>query len=112
MNQMMGDLPESRLVPHEPPFTFTGLYFFGPFHVKRGRATEKVYGCIFVCFTSRAIHVEDVRSLETDSFIQALRCFICIRGAAKEIWSDNGTNFAGAEREMTLAIQQLDQEMI
>ena len=112
MKQMMGDLPESRLVLHEPPFTFTGLDFFGPFHVKRGWATEKVYGCIFVCLTSRAIHVTDVGSLETDAFIQALRRFICIRGAAKEIWSDNGTSFAGAEREMTLAIQQLDQEMI
>ena len=37
---------------------------------------------------------------------------MCIRGAAKEIWSDNGINFVGAEREMALAIQQLDQEMI
>ena len=101
MNQMMGDLPESRLVPYEPPFTFTGLDFFGPFHVKPGRATEKVYCCIFVCFTSRAIHVEDVGSLETDSFIQALWRFICIGGATKEIWSDNGTNFAGAERDDT-----------
>ena len=52
MNQMMGDLPESRLVLHEPPYTFTGLDFFGPSHVKRGQATEKVYGCILVCFTS------------------------------------------------------------
>ena len=112
MNQMMGDLPEARLVPHEPPFTFTGLDFFGPFHAKRGRATEKVYGCIFVCLTSRAIHLEDVGSLETDAFIQALRRFTCIRGAAKEIWSDNGTNFTGAERELTLAIEQLDHEMI
>lgn len=106
MNQMMGDLLESRLVPHEPPFTFTGLYFFRPFHVKRGQATEKVCGCIFMCLTSKEIHVEDVGSLETDAFIQGLRCFICICGAAKEIWSDNGTNFAGAEREMTLAVQQ------
>ena len=71
-----------------------------------------MYGCIFVCLTPRAIHVEDVGSLETDVFIRGLRQFICIRGAAKEIWSDNGTHFVGAEREMTLAIQQLDQEMI
>lgn len=67
--------------------------------MKGGRATVKMYGCIFVCFTSRAIHVEDVGSLETDAFIQALQRFICIWGAAKEIWSDNGTNFAGVERD-------------
>lgn len=112
MTQMMGDLPRARLVPHEPPFTFTGLDYFGPFNVKRGRGTEKVYGCIFVCLTSRAIHIEDAGSLETDTFIQALRRFICIRGAAKEIWSDNGTNFTGAENEIRLAVQQLDPEAI
>ena len=114
MNQMMGDLPTARLTPHEPPFTYTGLDFFGPFYVKRACSTEKVYECIFVCLTSRAIHIEDVGvgSLETDAFIQALRRFICIRGAAKEIWSDNGTNFTGGERELTVAIQDLDQGII
>lgn len=50
--------------------------------------------------------------METDAFVQALRRFTCIRGAAKEIWSDDGTNFTGAEKELTLAIQQLDHEMI
>ena len=70
---------------------------FGPSHVKRGRSAEKVYGCLFTCFTSRAVHIEDVSSLETDSFIQALRRFISNRGYPKEIWSDNATNFAGAE---------------
>ena len=112
MNQMMGDLPRARLTSHEPPFTYTRLDCFGPFYVKRARSTEKVYGCIFVCLTSRAIHIEDVGSLETDAFIQALRRFICIRSAAKEIWSDNGTNFTGGERELTVAIQDLDQEII
>ena len=77
MKQMMGDLPKARLTPYEPPFTYTGLDLFGPFYVKRGRATEKVYGCIFVCFTTRAIHIEDVGSLESDDFLQALRRFIC-----------------------------------
>lgn len=112
MNQMMGDLPKARLTPHEPPFTYTGLDFFGPFHVKRGRGTDKVYGCIFVCLTLRAIHIEDVGSLETDAIIRALRRFTCLRGAVKEIWSDKGTNFTGAEKEIGLAIQDLDQKLI
>ena len=102
MNQMMGDLPRPRLTPHEPPFTYTGVDFFGPFYVKRGRGTEKVYGCIFVCFTSRAIHIEDVGSLETDAFIQALRRFNCTRGS----------HFTGGEREIKLAIQDLDHRVI
>ena len=109
---MMGDLPKARLTPYEPPFTYTGLDLFGPFYVKRGRGTEKVYDCIFVRFTTRAIHIEDVGSLEADDFIQALRRFICTRGAAKEIWSDNGTNFVGGEKEIRLAIQGWNQKAI
>ena len=112
MKQLMGDLPKPRLTPHEPPFTYTGVDFFGPFHIKRGRGTEKVYGCIFVCLTCRAIHIEDVGSLESDAFIQALRRFISIRGAVKEVRSDNGTNFTGGEREIRDAIQDLDHNII
>ncbi len=112
MKQMMGDLPKARLTPFEPPFTYTGLDLFGPFYVKRGRGTEKVYGCIFVCFTTRAIHIEDVGSLEADDFIQALRRFVCTRGATKEIWSDNGTNFVAGEKEIRLAVKGWNQKAI
>ena len=45
------------------------------FHVKRGQSAEKVYGCLYACFTSRAVHIEDVSSLETDSFTKAPRRF-------------------------------------
>jgi len=72
VQQVMADLPKERLVPYQPPFTYTGLDFFGPFYVKGSRSTVKVYGCIFVCFNSRAVHIKDVSSLETDTFIQAL----------------------------------------
>ena len=98
MQQTMGDLPRERLKPFEAPFTFTGIDFFGPFYAKRGRATEKIYGCIFVCFTTRAIHIEDASALSTDVFIQSLRRFMAVRGCPKEIWSDNGTNFTGAAK--------------
>lgn len=62
--------------------------------------------------SSRAIHIKDVGSLETDAFIQALRRFISIRRAVEEIWSDNGTNFTGAEKELKLAMQDLNQKTI
>ena len=112
IQQIMADLPKERLVPYEPPFTYTGVDFFGPFFVKRGRSSVKVYACIFVCFNSRAIHIEDVSSLGTDTFIQALRRFISNRGSPKRIWSDNGTNFRGAEKELRLSIQNWNQESI
>lgn len=73
VKQLMANLPRERLIPYDPPFTYTGVYFFGTSYVRRGRGTDKVYGCLFTCFTSRAVHIEDVSSLATDVFIQALR---------------------------------------
>ena len=36
LNQIMADLPKQRPTPYEPPFSYTGVDFFGPFSVKRG----------------------------------------------------------------------------
>ena len=112
LQQVMADLPKERLIPYQPPFTYTGLDFFGPIYVKRSRSTVKEYGCIFVCFNSRAVHIEDVSSLETDTLIQALVRFFSVRGCPKEIWSDNGTNFTGAEKELRQSVQDLSEERI
>ena len=103
IKELMGDLTKPRLTPHEPLFTYTGVDSFGPFHVKIGRGTKKVYGCNFVCLTCRAIHIEDVGSLESGAFIQDLWRLISIRGAVKEVWSDNGTNFTCGEKEIEMS---------
>ena len=57
---------------------------------------------------SRAVHLEVARSLETDDFILVLIRFLNRRGHVKEMSSDNGTNFVGAEREIQDAIKQMD----
>ena len=54
--------------------------------------------------------MEDVSSLETDSFIQVLRRFISNRGYPKEIWSENATNFAGAEKEIRHSLRDCNQD--
>ena len=103
MGQKMADLPPERLEPCKPPFTYTGLDCFGPFIVKRARSEIKRYCCLFTCFTTRAIHLELLDSLDTDSFLNAFRRFICRRGTPLKLWSDNGTNFVGGHREMIRA---------
>ncbi|XP_014663229.1 PREDICTED: uncharacterized protein LOC106805948 [Priapulus caudatus] len=110
--QLMADLPKARVTPHEPPFTWVGVDYFGPFSVKRGRSEVKRYGCIFTCLSIRAVHIEVAHSLDTDSFINALERFIARRGEPKEIRSDNGTNFVGAQAELRRAIQQWNQDQI
>ena len=98
--QKMADLPVDRVTPGQPPFTSVGIDCFGPLQVRRGRSLVKRCGVIFTCFSIRAVHIEVVHSLETDSFLMALRRFIPRRGQVKEIRSDNGTNFSGGEREL------------
>lgn len=110
--QKMADLPKDRVIPNKPPFTNVGVDYFGPFLVKRGRARVKRYGCIFTCLISRAVHVEVAHSLDTDSFICALNRFISRRGRPEEIRSDNGTNFVGAERELSDAISTWNETKI
>lgn len=60
----------------------------------------------------RAIHLEVLSSLDTDSFINGLRRFIARRGQVLEIRSDNGTNFVGAERELREALEKLNHNLI
>ena len=109
--QKMADLPKSRIEP-ALPFTYCGVDFFGPWHVQRGRAVVKRYGALFTCLASRAVHIEVADSLETDSFINALRRFICRRGSVREIRCDRGTNFIGAEAELKKAIEEMDDQEI
>ena len=43
----MADLPEDRLTPEKPPFSFVGIDYFGPLEVKQGRSRVKRYGSLF-----------------------------------------------------------------
>ncbi len=104
--QQMADLPIDRVQPNVPPFTYTGVDCFGPFLVKRGRAVEKRYGCLFTCLTMRAIHIERLHSLDSDSFVNALIRFVARRGCPKKIRSDNGTNFVGGNKELRQSIDE------
>ena len=110
--QQMADLPPERLAMGQPPFTFTGVDCFGPFMVKIGRSEVKRYGCLFTCLTVRAIHVEKLHSLDTDSFLNAYRRFEARRGTPSKVLCDNGTNFVGAQAELSRCLQQMDKSRI
>ena len=107
----MGNLPADRLL-EEPPFTYCGVDMFGPFFVKDGRKTQKKYGAMFTCLSSRAVHIKTTSNLTTDSFIQTLRRLISRRGNVRVIKSDNGTNFVSANIELRKAFGKTDERMI
>ncbi|XP_030843562.1 uncharacterized protein LOC115924830 [Strongylocentrotus purpuratus] len=111
-HQKMAELPRSRVQSDEPAFTRVGMDYFGPFEIKCGRSIRKRYGVIFTCLSCRGVHIEVASSLDTSSCIEAIRRFISRRGPMKEMFSDNGTNLVGAERELKQALKELNQDQL
>lgn len=85
---------------------------FGPFLTKQARKEYKRYGLLFTCFYSRAVHVEMLEDLSTDTFINGLRCFIALRGSVRQIKCDQGTNFIGAKNELNTAQSGMDTDRL
>ena len=108
----MAQLPWPRVSPYSPPFSSVGVDFFGPILVKVKRSHAKRYGCVFTCLTICAVHIEVAHDLTSDSFIQAFTRFISRRGAPIEVFSDNGTNFRGAETEIKVALSKWNSDRI
>ncbi|XP_042069251.1 uncharacterized protein LOC121812105 [Haplochromis burtoni] len=107
----MADLPVARLRLYKPAFYSTGVDCFGPFEVKIGRRVEKRWGIIFKCLTIRAVHLDVLTSIDTDAFLMALRRFIARRGTPAELYSDQGTNFRGGERELQAAFAAMTSDL-
>lgn len=100
--QPMAPLPTTR-VNKARPFAISGVDYCGPVMIKahhRRAAPTKAFIAVFVCFVTRAVHLELVSDLSTAAFLAALRRFVSRRGAVSEINSDNGTNFKGAANEL------------
>ena len=109
-NQLTGQLPDMRVNP-SCVFSKVGIDYAGPFFIiptrRRGNTTVKIYVAIFVCLVTKAVHIEYVSSLDSDSCLAAINRFASRRGRPKEIWSDHGTNFVAARRILDTTIDIL-----
>lgn len=99
----MGNLPGSRLASTRP-FLTCGVDYAGPMILRlysgRCNRTTKAYIALFVCFSTKALHLELVSDLSTNAFLAAFRRFTSRRGKCADIYSDCGTNFVGAQKEL------------
>jgi len=91
-----------------------GVDYGGPFNVRvspgRGHKSRKCYIALFVCLVTRAVHIELVSDYTTSAFIAAFERFSSRRGPPTVVFSDNGTNFKGAEREIATRIKELSED--
>ncbi|XP_057337711.1 uncharacterized protein LOC130675843 [Microplitis mediator] len=99
----MADLPSAR-VTESAAFSHVGVDYFGPLFIKerkfRNRTKIKVYGCVFICMATKAVHLEIASDLTTDGFLGAFGRFVGRRGIPSHVYSDNGTNFVGANNQL------------
>lgn len=107
--QLMGDLPKARVTPARP-FLHSGVDFAGPYDILqskgRGAKVNKAYIAIFICMATKAIHIELVGDLTSEAYIAAFKRFVSRRGKCTHLWSDQGRNFVGANKELKEAWKQ------
>ena len=116
LTQQMTNLPSDRMET-SPPFTNVGFDVFGPWEVitrrlRGGVANAKRWGLIFTCLSSRAIHIEVLKTMDANSFICAHRRFFAIRGPVAKLRCDQGTNFVGRKSQLDDALLEMDQTRI
>nr|XP_027199582.1 uncharacterized protein LOC113793718 [Dermatophagoides pteronyssinus] len=95
--QPFADLPSSR-TQFASPFEAICIDFFGPMKYKNGK---KFYGLIATCLVSRMVKLEVVQSLSANATLVALDHIFLLCGTPKKIYSDNGTNFVRANKEIS-----------
>jgi len=100
---LMGSLPASR-VKISRPFAHCGVDYAGPVVLREGKRrnarNHKAYIAIFICFATKAVHVEVMSDSTTDLFLGAFKQLIARRGKPVHMYSDNGTTFVGAQKQL------------
>lgn len=112
--QKMAPLVTPRVTGGERPFTVSSIDYAGPFELKRWHercnTTVKGYVCVFICMATRAIHLEMILDLTTESFIDAYQRFASRRGHCRKIISDNASTFVSAKRHLGYKVLSLWKE--
>ena len=98
----MGDLPKERVDVPTKALESVGIDFAGPFLCRKSALNVvKSYMALFVCFASKAVHIEAVSDMTTPACSAAWRRFVARRGCPKTIYCDNGSNFVGTRAEIS-----------
>ena len=89
---LMPPLPIER-VSECPPYTYTGIDYFGPLFIKSMKERQKVWVCLYTCLVTRAIHLEMMHDMSTSQFLLGFRRFVARHGKPRKVISDNAAQF-------------------
>ncbi|XP_029172119.1 uncharacterized protein LOC114941330 [Nylanderia fulva] len=114
-SQLMGQLPTSRVSAPSRAFLHSGVDYAEPVFTRasagRGITSRKAYIALFICLATRAIHLELVSDYSTAAFLNAFQRFCARRGLPEVMYSDNGTTFAGADKELSQAYRDAQSDV-
>ena len=98
MEQRMGLPPNHKA----GPFQSVAVEVVGPIEYQ-GRRAGKGWGVVFVCTTTSAAHIEFAATCSsTDSFLMALRRFMCFKGTPSQFQSDRNEQLVAAAKQASL----------
>ena len=100
-------LPEVRTCD-VTPFTITGVDFTGALYVPHNSGEHKVYICLFTCATTRAVHLEVVTDLSTETFLLAFQRFVSQKLLPEIVLSDNASTYLSAAEELKTLFESKD----
>ena len=114
LSQKMGKIP-LFLLQEAPVFNFIQLDIFGPW-LARGeiqkRTTGKIWGVLFVCLNSKAVHIEFIPGYSTDDFLMGFSRFCSLRGWPAKVYSDPGSQLTAAEEELRLVWDDINKKQV
>lgn len=110
---LMAPFPKQHVIPTRP-FAVSGVDFAGLLMIRSGIRRQtgiKVWIPVFICLSTRAIHLEPVVGLTSGAFLTSLLRFMSRRGKCSTIHSDNGTNFIGVQKELVSYLANCESSM-
>lgn len=81
----------------------------------RKKVKLKVWGIVFCCMVSRAMHTDLVSDQSAEGFLLAYQRFTALRGHPRKLWSDPGKNFVGARpalKELYMFLDRLEKSKL
>ncbi|GFY79060.1 integrase catalytic domain-containing protein [Trichonephila inaurata madagascariensis] len=87
IDQLTSPLLSDR-INQTPAFSICDLDFAGPLYVNNFGELQKSYIVLFTCGVTRALHLELVSDMTTNSFLFAFRRFLERKGSCKVIYRE------------------------